>query len=83
MYETSYVGQGMRAITQDAFLGRGAHSPLIDILNHIGLRYDENAPSEVTDEMMRLVGPDDTILRLEEELSALQTKLGEKYGKAS
>ena len=73
----------MRAISQDAFLGRGAHSPLIDILNHIGLRYDENAPSEATDEMMRLVGPDSTILRLEEQLSALQTELGKKYGKAS
>jgi hypothetical protein len=73
----------MRAIPQDAFLGRGTHSPLIDILNHIGLRYDENAPSEVTDEMMRLVGPDSTVLQLEEQLSALQTELGEKYGKAS
>jgi hypothetical protein len=73
----------MRAITQDAFLGRGTHSPLTDILNHIGLRYDENAPSEVTNEMMRLVGPDSAMLQLEEQLSALQTELAEKYGKAS
>jgi hypothetical protein len=66
VYETSYVGQGMRAITQDIFLGRGAHSPLIDILNHIGLRYDENAPLEAIDEMIGLVGPDsnyDTLAR--------------------
>ena len=83
MYETSYVGQGIRAITQDAFLGCSAHLSLIDILNYIGLRYDEDAPSEVTDEMMRLVGPDSTILQLEEQLSALQTELGGKYGKAS
>ncbi|KAL2192688.1 hypothetical protein P885DRAFT_81974 [Corynascus similis CBS 632.67] len=77
VYKTSYVGQGIRAITQDTFLGRGAYLPLIDILKHIGLRYDENAPLEVIDEMMRLVGPNSSILRLEEELSNLQTELGE------
>ncbi|TPX11403.1 uncharacterized protein E0L32_007822 [Thyridium curvatum] len=83
VYETSYVGQGMRAISQDAFLGRGAHSPLIDILNHVGLRYDESAPTKVTEEMMRLVGPDSTMVRLEGELSTLRERLLEKYGKVS
>ena len=73
----------MRAIALQAFLGRGTHSPLQDILNHVGLQYDETAPTRATSDMMCLVGPDSMILRLEEELSALTAELDQRYGKAS
>lgn len=73
----------MNAVVQDAFLGRGTESPYLNILNHIGLQYDENAPTEVPDEFMRAVGPDSTVRRLEEEWSALEARLQAKYGKSS
>jgi hypothetical protein len=41
------------AMAQDAGLSRGTESPYLDILNHIGLQYDENAPTGVSDETMR------------------------------
>ena len=73
----------MNAVSQDAFLGRGTHSPYLDILNHIGLFCDENAPTGVSDEFMRVVGPDSTVRRFEGEVSALQAELQTRYGKPS
>ncbi|KAH8747986.1 hypothetical protein F5883DRAFT_697821 [Diaporthe sp. PMI_573] len=42
--------------------------------------FDENAPMGVSDEEMRIIGPDSTIRRLEREWSALEGTLKEKYG---
>ena len=53
------------AMSQDAGLGRGTESPYLDILNHLGFQFDENAPMGVSDEEMRIIGSDSTIRRLE------------------
>ena len=45
-------------MSQDAGLGRGTESPYLDILNHLGIQFDENAPMGVSDEEMRIIGPD-------------------------
>lgn len=68
---------------QDAGLGRGAGSPYLNILNHIGLQYDENAPTGFSDEVMCAIGPDSTVRRLEREWSALEAALDAKYGKST
>ncbi|KAK5629542.1 hypothetical protein RRF57_005257 [Xylaria bambusicola] len=73
----------MNTVIQDAFLGRATEFPYLNILNHIGLQYDENALTEVPDEFMRAVGPDNTVRQLEEEWSALEAKLQAQYGKSS
>ena len=70
-------------MSQDAGLGRGTESPYLDILNHLGIQYDENAPMGVSDEEMRIIGPDSTIRRLEREWSALEAALQAKYGKST
>lgn len=69
------------AMSQDAGLGRGTESPYLDILNHLGIQYDENAPMGVSDEEMRIIGPNSTIRQLEKELSTLDETLQAKYGK--
>ncbi len=71
------------AIPQDAGLGRGTESPYLDILNHIGLQYDENAPIGVSDEVMCAIGPSNNIRRLEREWLALEAEMQAKYGKAT
>ena len=68
---------------QDAGLGRGTASPYLDILNHIGIQYDENAPTGVSDEVMRAIGPDGTVRRLQEQWSALEVALANKYGRST
>ncbi|KAH8895281.1 hypothetical protein GQ53DRAFT_681814 [Thozetella sp. PMI_491] len=80
VFETFYYGDGMKCITQNAFLGRGAHSPLLDIVNYIGVIYDENAPTEATEEMMRAVGYSELVVELDQELAALEAELRSKYG---
>ncbi len=71
------------AIPQDAGLGRGTESPYLDILNHIGLEYDENAPMGVSDEVMCAIGPSSKIRRLEGEWLTLEAALEVRYGKAT
>lgn len=83
VYHRHYANARINAISQDAGLGRGTESPYLDILNHIGLEYDENAPTGVSDEVMRAIGPDSRIRRLEREWADLQTALAAKYGNAS
>lgn len=68
---------------QDAGLGRGTESPYLDILNHLGIQCDENAPTGVSDEVMRAVGPDAKVRRLEREWSALEADLQAKYEKST
>ncbi|TGJ81321.1 hypothetical protein E0Z10_g7437 [Xylaria hypoxylon] len=48
-------------IIADAGLGRGTKSPYLDILNHIGLQYDKNAPTGVSNAVMSAVGLDSTV----------------------
>ncbi|KAK8068829.1 hypothetical protein PG994_005445 [Apiospora phragmitis] len=69
------------AMAQDAGLGRGTDSPYLDILNHIGLQYDESAPMGVSDEVMHAVGPNSTICRLERQWEELEAELTVKYGR--
>lgn len=83
VYHRHYANARINAISQDAGLGRGTESPYLDILNHIGLEYDENAPTGVSDEVMRAIGPDSRIRRLQREWADLQTALAAKYGNAS
>jgi hypothetical protein len=73
----------MNAVVQDAFLGRGTESPYLDILNHIGLFYDENAPTKACDDFIQLMGPDTRVSRLEKEWELLGERLKRKYGKGS
>lgn len=72
----------MNAVSQDAFLGRSTDSPYLNTLNHIGLQYDENAPTDVPDEFMRALGPDSTVRRLEAEWSVLEARLQARYGRS-
>lgn len=71
------------AISQDAGLGRGTESRYLDILNHLSLQYDENAPTQVSDQTMRKIGPDNKTRQLESEWSALEAVLTAKYGKST
>ncbi|KAL2168761.1 hypothetical protein VTG60DRAFT_6870 [Thermothelomyces hinnuleus] len=66
------------AIAQDPGLGCGTESPSLGILNHIGLKYDENAPNGVSDEGMLAIGPDSEIRRVQKELSELETEIAAK-----
>ncbi|KAH7010785.1 uncharacterized protein B0I36DRAFT_356404 [Microdochium trichocladiopsis] len=59
----------------DAFLGRGTKSPYLAIFNQLGLQIDEDAPTVVTDEMMRFLGPGIKILRLDDKVATLRTSL--------
>ena len=81
VYQEYYHNSKMNAVVQDAFLGRGTQSPYLAIFNHMGLRLDEDAPKRVPDEMMRAIGPNTAVRRLEEEMEALQAKLKQKYGR--
>jgi len=83
VYQRHYANAMRNAMPQDAGLGRGTESPYLDILNHLGIVYDENAPMGVSDEEMRIIGPDSTIRRLEREWSALEAALLAKYGKST
>ncbi|KAK3936536.1 hypothetical protein QBC46DRAFT_411986 [Diplogelasinospora grovesii] len=49
VYQRYYRSAHMNAVVQDAFLGHGTESPYLVLLNHIGLQYDENALTEVSD----------------------------------
>ncbi len=66
-------------MAQDTGLGRGTESPYLDILNHLGIIFDENTPIWVSNEQMRIIGPDSSIRRLEREWEALEDALKEKY----
>ncbi|KAK0722919.1 hypothetical protein B0T26DRAFT_640837, partial [Lasiosphaeria miniovina] len=83
VYQKYYHNAKINAVIQDAFLGRGTQTPYLAILNHIGLRLDESAPKRVPDEMMRMIGPNAAVRRLEQKLEALQTALRQKYGRPS
>ncbi len=83
VYQEHYHNAMMHAVVQDAFLNRGTASPYLAILNHMGLRLDENAPKRVSDEMMREIGPSATVRKLEKQMEALQTELQQKYGRPS
>ncbi|KAK3336774.1 hypothetical protein B0T19DRAFT_50768 [Cercophora scortea] len=83
VYQTAYHNAMMNAVVQDAFLDRGTKSPYLAILNHMGLRLDENAPKRVSDEMMRAIGPNAAVRRLEQQMEALQAELRPKYGRPS
>lgn len=71
VYQVFYHNALMNAVVQDAFLDRGTKSPYLAILNHMGLRLDENAPKRVSNEMMRAIGPNAAVRRLEQLMEAL------------
>ncbi|KAK6842236.1 FluG domain-containing protein [Apiospora arundinis] len=81
VYQRYYANAMRNAVAQDAGLGRGTESPYLDILNHIGLQYDENAPTGASDEVMRAVGPNSTIRRLERQWEELEASLTVQYGR--
>ncbi|KAK3693493.1 hypothetical protein B0T22DRAFT_532730 [Podospora appendiculata] len=83
VYQECYHNAKMNAVVQDAFLGRSTQTPYLAIFNHMGLRLDENAPKRVPDEMMRMIGPNAAVRRLEQRLEDLQTALRQKYGRPS
>ncbi|KAI3316927.1 hypothetical protein HD806DRAFT_541730 [Xylariaceae sp. AK1471] len=66
---------------QDAFLSRDTTSPYLDILNHTDSQYDENAPKEVLDELMRAISPDDATLRIRAQLAALPHEMRDSFGR--
>ncbi|KAJ2903748.1 hypothetical protein MKZ38_009400 [Zalerion maritima] len=82
IYERYYHNVRMNAVPQDAFMERGTTSPYLAVLNHLGVICDENAPTNVPDELMQAIGPDITTRRLEEEMSSLQARLEAMYGEA-
>ncbi|KAI1207667.1 uncharacterized protein F4807DRAFT_173788 [Annulohypoxylon truncatum] len=83
VYQRHYANAMRNAMSQDAGLGRGTESPYLDILNHLGMQYDENAPMGVSDEEMRIIGPDSTTRQLEREWSDLEAELQARYGKST
>ena len=82
VYQDHYHSAMMNAVVQDAFLGRGTKSPYLAILNHMGLRSDEDAPKGVPDEVMNVFGPDRTTRSLHCEINELDATLRQKYGRA-
>ncbi len=83
VYQVYYHNSRMNAVVQDAFLGRGTESPYLAVLNHMGLRRDENAPKAVSEEEMRAIGPSSAIRQLEPKAENLRTELCKKYGRPS
>ncbi|GKT96701.1 hypothetical protein Ct61P_14551 [Colletotrichum tofieldiae] len=73
----------MNAVVQDAFLGCGTKSPYLAIFNHKGLRSNENAPKHLPEEMMRMIGPNDAVKHLEQEVEAHKLDLQQRYGRPS
>ncbi|KAH7016021.1 uncharacterized protein B0I36DRAFT_377759 [Microdochium trichocladiopsis] len=82
-FQDFYNNSRTNVVTQDAFLGRGTRSPYLAIFNQLGLQIDEEAPTTVTDEMMRFIGPGTKVSRLDEKVATLRTSLEQKYGRAS
>ncbi|KAK3367296.1 hypothetical protein B0T24DRAFT_581934 [Lasiosphaeria ovina] len=83
VFQRFYNNAKRDASAQNAGLGRGTYSPYLDVLSHIGVQFDENAPMGVSDEMMRAIGPSNTIRRLEREWSDLEAELQATYGKST
>ena len=83
VYQNSYHNARMNAVVQDAFLGRGTKSPYLALLNHMGLRSDENAPKTVPHEVMEMLGPDRNVRRLQGELDEVKSRLSAEYGRPS
>jgi hypothetical protein len=81
VYQKHHHNTKVNAAVRNAFLGRGTKSLYLAILNHIGLYCDENAPRTVPEEVVRAIGPDRTVRRLEEEMLVLKVALEKKYGK--
>ncbi|OAA36114.1 FluG domain-containing protein [Beauveria brongniartii RCEF 3172] len=84
-YRTSvhYHSALMNAVVQDAFLGRGTHSPMLTILNQMGLFCDEDAPQFVPDQLMDEIGPSRAVDRLEQEIERMRVSLTAEYGRPS
>jgi len=70
---------GLTPSRQGAFLGRDTASVYPEILNHLGHQYDDNAPKEVPDELMRAVGHNDAILRIQAQLAALPHEMRDSF----
>ncbi|KAJ2893428.1 hypothetical protein MKZ38_008686 [Zalerion maritima] len=83
VYQRHYANAIRNALVQDAGLGRGTELPYLDILNYMGIQYDENAPTGVFDKTMCAIGPDARVRELEREWSALEAELQAKYGKST
>jgi hypothetical protein len=83
VYQDHYHNSMMNAVVQDAFFGRGTKYPYLAILNHMGIRSDEDAPKAVPPEIMEIVGPDRTVRRLEREMGELESTLRERHGRPS
>ena len=60
-YQNTYLNRRINAVVQDAFLRRGTKSPYLNVLNHLGLKCDEGAPTTVYAEIMEAIGPDATV----------------------
>lgn len=71
------------AVIQDAFLGRGTKSPMLTVLNFMGLQTDETAPQSVSDEVMEMIGPSRAVAMLEHEVQQTRNRLSESYGRPS
>lgn len=82
MYQRHYANAERNSLVQDASLGRSTESSYLDILNYMGTQYDENAPSGVSDDMMRAIGTDARVRKLMEDWAALEAELQTKYGKS-
>ncbi|KAH7016252.1 uncharacterized protein B0I36DRAFT_377843 [Microdochium trichocladiopsis] len=82
-FQDFYNNSRTNVVTQDVFLGRGTRCPYLAIFNELGLQIDEEAPTAVTDEMMRFIGPGTKVSRLDEKVATLRTSLEQKYGRAS
>ncbi len=73
VYQKYHHNSRMNAVVQDAFLSRGTESPYLAVLNHMGLRRDENAPKAVSEEEMCVIGPSSAIRQLEPKAENLRT----------
>ncbi|KAL2173560.1 uncharacterized protein P884DRAFT_317743, partial [Thermothelomyces heterothallicus CBS 202.75] len=84
VFQWHYQNAMKDAIAQDAGLGCGTEPPCLDIPNHIiGLKYDENAPNGVSDEVMFAIGLESEIRRVQKELLVLETEIAAKDGEDS
>lgn len=54
-YQSHDHNARMNAVVQDAFLGRGTNSTVLGLLNHMGLRMDEDAPKSISDNVMEMM----------------------------
>ncbi|KAK3357874.1 hypothetical protein B0T25DRAFT_450902, partial [Lasiosphaeria hispida] len=75
MFQRFYNNAKRDALAQNAGLGHSIYSLYLDILSHISIQFNKNAPMGVSDEMIHAIGLSNTVCQLERKWLDLEAKL--------